>query len=229
MDFPPFESRMTWCSSPRAPGPRRSWVLLCRHRLLLPIFHCVQSAPLASFAPQEEVLRPKLPAAHGGLVRNGLASPLASILHRLRCPACGGKIRCESESCACLNPACRRLFAVIDGVPLLLDEKSSVFQLHDPQRGRNPFSSRPSGSAKLRATRALPTISKNIRARQNYLRFADLLEKGSAKTHVLVIGGATVGAGLESILSLPSINFVESDVCLSERTALVCGRSRYPL
>ena len=117
---------------------------------------------------------------------------------------------------------------VIDGVPLLLDEKSSVFQLHDPQRGRNPFSSRPSGSAKLRATRALPTISKNIRARQNYLRFADLLEKGSAKTHVLVIGGATVGAGLESILSLPSINFVESDVCLSDRTALVCDAHDIP-
>ena len=92
--------------------------------------------------------------------KNGSASPLARVLHRLRCPVCQGKIRCETESCACLNPTCGRRFGVIDGVPLLLDEKSSVFQPQELQRGRNPFSSRPSGSAKLRAGRALPTIGK---------------------------------------------------------------------
>ena len=160
--------------------------------------------------------------------KNGSASPLARVLHRLRCPVCQGKIRCETESCACLNPTCGRRFGVIDGVPLLLDEKSSVFQPQDLQRGKNPFSSRPSGSAKLRAGRALPTIGKNIRAKENYAQFAELLPDVSPNPYVLVIGGATVGAGLESILSLPSINFVESDVYLSDRTALICDAHNIP-
>ncbi len=159
---------------------------------------------------------------------NGSASPLAHVSHRLRCPVCRGRIRRETETCACLSPTCGRRFAVIDGVPLLLDEKSSVFQPQDFQRRKNPFSPGPTNSAKLWASRALPTISKNVRARENYLRFAGLLKNGSAKPHVLVIGGATVGAGLQSILFRPSINFVESDVYLSERTALVCDAHDIP-
>ena len=155
-------------------------------------------------------------------------SGLARVSHRLRRPVCRGKIQCATESCACLSPTCGRRFAVIDGVAHLLDEKSTVFQPQDLQRGRHPFAPHPSNRAKLWASRALPTISKNIRARENYLRFAGLLKSGSAKPHVLVIGGATVGDGLESILCLPSINFVESDVYLSERTALICDARNIP-
>lgn len=159
---------------------------------------------------------------------SGSASPLAHVSHRLRCPVCRGRIQCETKCCVCLNPLCRSRFAVIDGVPHLLVEKSTVFQPQDRQRGQHPFPPRRSSSAKLWASRALPTISKNIRARENYLRFAGLLKNGSAKPHVLVIGGATVGAGFQSILFRPSINFVESDVYLSERTALVCDAHDIP-
>ena len=113
-------------------------------------------------------------------------------------------------------------------MPHLLDEKATVFQLQDLRRGPNPFSPLRSNSARVWITRALPTISKNIRAGQNYARFAELLGESSAEPQVLVIGGATVGAGLESILCLPSINFVESDVYVSDRTALVSDAHDIP-
>ncbi len=195
---------------------------------MLPIFLCVQSAPQLSVAGDEETVRLNLPAANGVSARNGSASPLARISDRLRCPVCQGKIRWETETCSCLNPACGRLFRVIDDVPLLLNRESSVFDPSDVRPGKSRFPPRSSSRKSLWASRLLPAIGRNIRAKQNYARFAELLQDISRDPYVLVIGGATVGAGLESILSLPSINFVESDVYVSDRTALVSDAHDIP-
>jgi SAM-dependent methyltransferase len=45
---------------------------------------------------------------------------------------------------------------------------------------------------------------------------------------VLIIGGATVGAGIRDLLADKRIEFVESDVVIDERTSLVCDAHTLP-
>ena len=74
----------------------------------------------------------------------------------------------------------------------------------------------------------LPSISRNIKARQNYPLFRDLLVRREAPLRVLVLGGGIVGAGMEPLLSDDRIEFVESDIAFGPRTALICDAHDIP-
>ena len=84
----------------------------------------------------------------------------------------------------------------------------------------------PSFADRLKAR--LPSLGTNRQAARNYRRFADLLLSTPARPKVLVLGGARLGAGLEAIIDIASIEFVESDVYLGPRTSLVCDAHWIP-
>ena len=79
-----------------------------------------------------------------------------------------------------------------------------------------------------RLKRRLPSLGTNRQAARNYRRFAELLLSTPARPKVLVLGGARLGAGLEAIIDIASIEFVESDVYLGPRTSLVCDAHWVP-
>ena len=64
----------------------------------------------------------------------------------------------------------------------------------------------------------LASLGTNRQAARNYRPFAELLLSTPARPKVLVLGGARLGAGLEAIVDIASIEFVESDVYLGPRT-----------
>jgi SAM-dependent methyltransferase len=75
----------------------------------------------------------------------------------------------------------------------------------------------------------LPTLSRNLRAAENYRRFAQLLEEsGNAGSRVLILGSGDVGSGLRAILDLPHLEFVETDVMLGDRVSVVCDAQDVP-
>ena len=149
------------------------------------------------------------------------------VIRRLRCPACRSKLQLDRDRCRCQAPACRREFPVKSGVPILIDRRLSVFG-ECGQRESNPPPSGPAVTAKRLAAALLPSLGRNIGAKQAYAKFAEMLLAISANPQVLVVGGATVGAGLGTILNHESIEFIESDVYLSRRTALVCDAHQIP-
>ena len=151
----------------------------------------------------------------------------AGVIRRLRCPACRSKLQLDRDRCRCQAPACRLEFPVKSGVPILIDRRLSVFG-ECGQRESNPPPSGPALTAKRLAAALLPSLGRNIGAEQAYAKFAEMLLAISAKPKVLVVGGATVGAGLDTILNRESIEFIESDVYLSRRTALVCDAHQIP-
>ncbi len=69
---------------------------------------------------------------------------------------------------------------MIDGVPILLDPKQSVFD--QPVVGRASLAD----AVKTR----LPSLGANRQAERNYRRFAELLLSTPARPKVLVLGGA---------------------------------------
>ena len=145
----------------------------------------------------------------------GLTIP-PELAKQLRCPQCTSPLRFLSGSSGGRAARCRNAvepheYPVIDGVPVLLDPEQSVFD--QPVAGRASLAD----PVKTR----LPSLGANREAERNYRRFADLLLSTPARPKVLVLGGARLGAGLEAIIDIASIEFVESDVYLGPRTSLV--------
>ncbi len=140
----------------------------------------------------------------------------------LRCPICKAKLSRLGEQFRCSN--CGTLFPIIDGIPVLLNENSSVFSIDDLVHWRK---SRESKIEKM-LKRLIPKIGSNIKAKSNYDKFAKLLLGQSDTPRVLVVGGRILGKGMKSLLKSPSIKLVESDVSFGPRTMLICDAHDIP-
>jgi SAM-dependent methyltransferase len=156
----------------------------------------------------------------------------------LRCPVCGGTIRDADGQLVCEDIACGTVYPIVDGVPVLLNERSSLFSTQALvrqskvrkvllRRGKTAGSPQPQSLLeKLEAS--TPSISRNIRSVGNVERFAGLLTEPATHSVVLVVGGRTLGKGISLLLSHPSIELVESDVAFGPRTALICDAHDIP-
>jgi uncharacterized protein YbaR (Trm112 family) len=151
----------------------------------------------------------------------------------LRCPVCHSRLTLARCCCECTNCECGSCYPIVDGIPVLLDEGSSVFSIDDYAAHRETFFSNTVEDGLTKIARGLvPSISRNVRGRQNYSRLIDLLEQiGPSRpgpTRVLVLGGSVLGQGMESIASQHAFDLVESDVSLGPRTMLICDAHDIP-
>ncbi|RME81302.1 MAG: methyltransferase domain-containing protein [Caldilineae bacterium] len=153
----------------------------------------------------------------------------AAFLPSLRCPHCRQPLIQESAACfRCTAPNCGREYPVVAGVPILIDESRSVFNLEDFIARRDTyFRSRP---GRLRALRQklLPSISANIDSADHYRRLAQLLLERRERPQVLIIGGGILGEGMAPLLEQPALQLLESDVSITSRTMLVCDAHDLP-
>ncbi|GAF69170.1 unnamed protein product, partial [marine sediment metagenome] len=144
-----------------------------------------------------------------------------SAQHLLRCPICKSKMELTDYEFKCMNVRCKAHFPIIEGIPILVNETSSIFSIEDFINRKTTFF-RSSSKIKGFVGGLLPAIDCNVKAKTNYEKFAELLLKGNENPKVLVVGGSMVGRGMQVILSSPSIEFIESDVSFGPRTALIC-------
>ena len=142
---------------------------------------------------------------------------------RLICPHCRWRLRQRGESFLC--ESCENVYPVIAGIPILIDEATSGFRIGSYEC-RRPLSG--AERAKRAARDLLPRISLNVAARRNFRKFRELLFAQNARPRVLIVGGATAGAGTSELLADERIDFVESDVAIDERTTLVCDAQNLP-
>jgi uncharacterized protein YbaR (Trm112 family)/SAM-dependent methyltransferase len=160
------------------------------------------------------------------------------IARRLCCPVCKSRLElADPDNFRCTNPACKAVFPIVDGIPILINETASVFliqdfvqrhntyfKLIDPKQERSsPFLSKLKGLPQ----KILPEIGENVRAMQNYETFQQLLTTDNPRPAVLVLGGSAPGKGMESILK-SSIQFTDTDISFGPRTALICDAHDIP-
>jgi len=153
----------------------------------------------------------------------------STIQQLLRCPICNQKLEVTREHCQCMNPECRGLFPIKNCIPILIDEENSIFAIDTivNQQSDNvdqSFTRR----IKNKLIELLPTIGRNIKGKKNYEHLAKLLFCQSNNPLVLVVGGASVGNGMEALITHPEIELVESDIVLSDRTNLICDAHSLP-
>lgn len=152
----------------------------------------------------------------------------SAIQELLCCPICKTKIKYQDDYFVCTISTCHGTFPVIDGVPVLINEEASLFSLDDFKNRSNTIVNLRENKAKKLLIHLVPMISKNIKAKQNYANFAELLLKQSMVPKVLILGCGNLGAQMKILLSYSSIELVESDVFFGPRTQLIVDAHDIP-
>ncbi|MBI3668695.1 MAG: class I SAM-dependent methyltransferase [Acidobacteria bacterium] len=145
----------------------------------------------------------------------------------LVCPCCGAALRGEDFSLVCTESGCSTVFPVIGGIPILINEHTSMFRIASYRQQASPAALRYL-ALKTLAKKLLPGLGGNLAARRNFRRFGALLLIANPRPNVLVVGGAQVGAGMAEFLRDSRIEFVETDICFGPRTRLVCDARDLP-
>jgi uncharacterized protein YbaR (Trm112 family) len=143
----------------------------------------------------------------------------------LECVRCYAPLQIDESHCVC--PKCQTSYPICDGIPVLIDDSTSLFRTENFTQRKATFF-KPRSNVKRLLARSLPEISHNIRARANYRKFAELLLATSNRPIVLVIGGSVPGKGMDEILTSGEIEFVETDVSFGPRTGLICDAHQLP-
>lgn len=159
-----------------------------------------------------------------------------ALLDLLRCPACGGRLAAteRGEGLRCLESACRRTYPMAAGVPVLIDERKSLFTPGEIAAGMTAAahpsggaSSPPAGAGRSLVHALTPAISRNVKAAANFERLAGLLAARPAP-RVLVVGGGVRGEGFGALLSVPGLELVQTDVMPGPHTTLICDGHDLP-
>jgi len=127
----------------------------------------------------------------------------------LRCPKCKSKLELAKKSYLIYKDEnCKAIFPIINGVPILINDSSSIFKVKDFVQGTNKaLIYKKSILSKLR--KLVPKSGKNLKAKINYPKFKSLLLKDTPKPKILVIGSGGIGKGLKTIINDPVIEFIE--------------------
>jgi SAM-dependent methyltransferase len=149
----------------------------------------------------------------------------------LICPRCGSPVRPEAGEWHCAGAGCvfaEAFFPVVAGVPALVDFEHSVL---DADRLRAV-----EGASEVRRSRSAGLLRRllhpaNTTAPRNVARMLDLLraESRGRRPRVLVVGGGTVGDGLEELYADPSVDLIAFDVYASPVTQFVGDGHSIPL
>lgn len=147
----------------------------------------------------------------------------AALRQRLRCPRTHAPLEWGQDLKSASEPSC--VYPIIDGVPILIDEKRSLFTLDEFKRKADTtFGQNPSRLRKI--LRAMwPTISRNSVAKGNYRQLSKLLPSGSV---ILVVGGSVRGQGMEPIFERRDIEVISTDVTFGPQTDLICDAHDLP-
>ena len=146
----------------------------------------------------------------------------------LRCPVCRTALEMAGEELVCAGPECRTRFPIVDGVPVLINDENSVFAREDFVARRSTTFDLGISGVKRALIRMMPSISRNLKARQNYEKLAPLLLTQSKSPRLLVVGGSVSGQGMEALAANPAFEFVETDVSFGPRTMLICDAHDIP-
>ena len=152
----------------------------------------------------------------------------AEAVARLRCPVCGSALRREPSAFACTGPSCNAEHPIVDGIPILLDESASVFRVEDFTGQRRTTYALSEARWKTVLKRRLPRIGRNLAAEANLQRLVELCLAQSPRPLILVVGGRTVGEGMQAVVSDPRLSLVESDVAFGPRTSIVSDAHSIP-
>ena len=117
------------------------------------------------------------------------------------------------------------LYPIIDGIPILINEENSLFSIKDFMSKRTTTILFGKSKIKAAIRKIIPSISLNIKARDNYHELVTIIPDNSV---ILIIGGSIQGNGIEEIYSNESYEIIESDVSFGPFTKIISDAHNIP-
>jgi SAM-dependent methyltransferase/uncharacterized protein YbaR (Trm112 family) len=149
------------------------------------------------------------------------------IIPDLRCPKCVSIMKKVDDSLLCNSQDCKLKFPIINNIPILINEDNSIFSIEDFTEMRETTIKKRSSLKKIIAS-MIPSISKNVKAEENYLKFTEKLLSIAESPKVLIIGSGIEGEGTKTILENPCFELYESDVSFGPRTRFIVDAHNIP-
>lgn len=143
------------------------------------------------------------------------------------CPVCRSQLRIARERCECTSAACGASYPRLRGIPVLIDEASSVFTI-EGVLNEEPTFFKPRVKLRRRISACLPSTSHNLSGNRVVSAIRRRLHDLARPSRVLVVGGGDDGPGMEILRDDPGIEIVETDVMLCERTSVICDCHSLP-
>lgn len=138
----------------------------------------------------------------------------STLIPILACPRCHGSLTMTEKNLHCHNSTCPaqpKQWPLVQGIPILLDESSSLFRIdgcHPPSQQAKPKHPWRKTLSKLWHTR--PGISRNVAAERNYRHMRQLLTPLPAT--VLVVGCGEEGFGIHNLTQGGDVHLIGLDV-----------------
>jgi len=146
-------------------------------------------------------------------------------LNLLRCPSCKGSLMPSHPGLDCAS--CSTSYPVLNGVPILLDERNSIFRVSDISiEQQKPAAGR---SWKKTVRRWLPRLEINFTGQDSILRFKKKLLEIEPRPMVLNIGGKHAGSFSVVVASGPEVECIEAHLAFTPRTNLITDPHSLPL
>lgn len=149
----------------------------------------------------------------------------------LRCPCCKSDlVRINEELLACQGADCGESFPIVQGSPILINEKNSLFRINEIADSYVPADQRQMSAKRKFVQKVIPRICTNVGTKQNYRDFADQMVKDCYpnKPRILVVGGATEGGGMAEIAARTDLDYVDTDVYYGPRSNIICDGHDLP-
>jgi SAM-dependent methyltransferase len=153
-------------------------------------------------------------------------TPHREVAGRLRCPRCSAALREHGPALECLGSGCGTRYPIVQGAPVLIDERVSVFRIADYTDGR--LGKPPLSSLHAWALRFLPSLDRNVSARRNAALLRERLFARTAAPVILNIGGKHPRAALAALRRDPAIECVECDCIPGASVAVIADPRRLP-
>ncbi len=139
----------------------------------------------------------------------------------LICPVCQSELLQTKNLFKCSNRKCSKDFPVIKNIPILINEKNSIFSIKDYINHSNRVGDNRKGIFKKIISSLIPSLSNNLAASNNYKKFLELVTSNTDDVKILVIGGGYLGNGMDLLTKNQTIELVEGDVTHGPRTNLI--------
>jgi uncharacterized protein YbaR (Trm112 family)/SAM-dependent methyltransferase len=147
------------------------------------------------------------------------------------CPCCGSHLsESANNGLKCINKSCLNIYPIINGIPVLINEKLSIFKISDYKIEKNTYFKHSSSRLKFieKIKKYIPSISHNLAAKSNIQIYEKLLFQNTISPKILVIGGGIVGEGMASLLNNNDAIIVESDIAFAPRTSIIADSHCLP-
>ena len=143
------------------------------------------------------------------------------------CPVCNHDAILEVAQILCSNSKCQSRFPVVNGIPILINDNESIFNVKDflcapQQQAKKGNANRISIVFK----NIFPKLSNNLSSKKNFLQLEELLSKVE-NPKILIVGGGTITTDTEQIFNDRNI-IVESDIYLGPRTQIILDAHNIP-